>query len=99
MIIIIIIYHHQNHLLTYEEVSPRSTVPFQVYLGSKFCPSVLDNIHGLQVPARYIRDFALFNVWSSSRNCPSARFASDANAACRDMDVFGAKTAFLNHIS
>jgi hypothetical protein len=30
---------------------------FQVYLGSKFCPSVLE-IASLRVTARYIRDFA-----------------------------------------
>jgi hypothetical protein len=39
----------------------------QVYLGYKFCPSVLE-IVGLRVPARYMRDFALFNVCSSSKN-------------------------------
>jgi hypothetical protein len=33
-----------------------------VYFGSKFCPSVLE-IVGLRVPARCIRDFALFNVF------------------------------------
>jgi hypothetical protein len=37
----------------------------QIYFGFKFCPSVLE-IVGLRVPARYIRDFALFNVCSRS---------------------------------
>jgi hypothetical protein len=41
----------------------------QVYFGFKICPSVLE-IVGLRVPARYIRDFALFNVCSSCKNCP-----------------------------
>jgi hypothetical protein len=50
----------------------------QVYFGLKFCPSVLE-IVGLRVPARYIRDFAVFNVCSSCKNCPSARCASAAN--------------------
>jgi hypothetical protein len=31
----------------------------QVYFGSRFCPSALEVV-GLRVPARYIRDFALF---------------------------------------
>jgi hypothetical protein len=69
----------------------------QVYLGSKFCPSVLD-IAGLPAPARYIGDFALFNVCFSSKNCPSARCASAANVVCRNVDVFGAKNVLLNHI-
>jgi hypothetical protein len=48
------------------------------YFCSKFCPSVLE-IVGLRVSARYIRDFSLFNVYSSFKNCPSARCASAAN--------------------
>jgi hypothetical protein len=69
----------------------------QVDLGSKFCPSVLE-IAGLRVPARYIRDFALFNICPSSKNWPSARCASVANVVCRDFDVLGAKTVLLNSI-
>jgi hypothetical protein len=69
----------------------------QVYLGSKFCPSFLE-IVGLRVSARYIRDFALFSVCSSCRNCLSTRCASAANVVCRDVDVFGAKNLLLNHI-
>jgi hypothetical protein len=69
----------------------------QVYRGSKFCPSVLE-IDGLRVPARYIRDFTLFSVCSSSRYCPSPRCASAADVVCRDIDVFGAKPLLLNHI-
>jgi hypothetical protein len=46
----------------------------QVYLGSKFCPSVLE-IVGPRVPGPHIRDFALFNV-CSSKYCPSSRCAS-----------------------
>jgi hypothetical protein len=62
----------------------------QVCLGFKFCLSVLV-IVGLRVPARYIRDFAMFNVCSSSKNCPSAN-------VCRDFDVFGAMNVPLNQI-
>jgi hypothetical protein len=69
----------------------------QVYFGSKFCPSVLE-IFGLRVPARYIRDFALFNVCSSSKNSSFARCASAAYVVCREVDVFGARNVLLNHI-
>jgi hypothetical protein len=51
----------------------------------------------LLVPVRYIGDFALFNVCSSSKNCPSARCASAANVVCRDVDVFGAENVQLNN--
>jgi hypothetical protein len=55
-------------------------------------------IGGLQVPAWYIGDFALFNVCSSGKNCPSARCASAANVVCRNAHVFRAKNVILNHI-
>jgi hypothetical protein len=67
-----------------------------VYFVFKFCPSIVE-IVGLQVPAWYIRDFALFNVCSSCKNCPSVRCASAANVVCRDVDVFGAGNVHLNH--
>jgi hypothetical protein len=69
----------------------------EVYFGLKFCPSILE-IVGLRVPARYIRDFALFNVCSSYKNCPSARCASAANVVCRDVDVFGARNILLSRL-
>jgi hypothetical protein len=68
----------------------------QVCLGFKFCP-VLE-IVGLRVPTRYIRDFALFNVCSSCKNCPFVGCVSAANVVCRDADVLGAKNVLLNHI-
>jgi hypothetical protein len=64
----------------------------QVYFGLKFCPSVLE------IAARYIRDFAFFNVCSSFKNCPSARCASAANVVCRDVDVFGTRNLLLSLI-
>jgi hypothetical protein len=48
-------------------------------------------IVGLRVPARYIRDFSLFNVCPSCKNCPSAGCASAADVVCKDVDVFGAR--------
>jgi hypothetical protein len=41
----------------------------QVYSGSKFCLSVLETV-GLRVLPRRIRDFTLFSVCSSCKNCP-----------------------------
>jgi hypothetical protein len=67
----------------------------QVYFDFKLCPSVMELV-GLRFPAWYIRDFALFNVSSSCKNCPSARCASAANVVCRDVDVFGARNILLN---
>jgi hypothetical protein len=67
----------------------------QVCLGLKFCQSVLE-IVGLRVPAQYIRDFALFNVCSSCKNCPSARCASAANIVCKDVDEFEVRNVCLN---
>jgi hypothetical protein len=46
----------------------------QVYLGSKFCPSVLETV-GLRVPTRHLRDFPLFYVCPTIKNYP-ARCAS-----------------------
>ncbi|PNF32147.1 hypothetical protein B7P43_G02842 [Cryptotermes secundus] len=89
---------HYNYSLALEELKLHTLCTrrhrldalflIQVYFGSKFCPSALE-IVGLRVPARYIRDFALFNVCSLFKNCPSARCAAAANVVCRDVDVFG----------
>jgi hypothetical protein len=68
-----------------------------VYFGFKFCLSVLE-IVGLRVPARYIRDFALFSVCFACKICPSAGCASAANFVCKDVDVFGARNILLNHL-
>jgi hypothetical protein len=69
----------------------------QVYLGSKFCPSVLETV-GLRVPTRHLRDFSLFYVCPTIKNCPSARWASAANVVCRDSDVFRRYNVSLEHI-
>jgi hypothetical protein len=68
-----------------------------VYRECKFFPSVLETV-GLRVPVRYIRDFYMFSVCSSSKNCPSARCSSAANVVCGDVDIFGTKTLSLKHI-
>jgi hypothetical protein len=69
----------------------------QVYLGSKFCPSVLETV-GLRVPTRHLRVFPLFYVCPTIKNCPSARCASAANVVCRDFDVFRNHKVSLEHI-
>jgi hypothetical protein len=38
----------------------------------------------------------LFNVCSSSKNCPSARCMSAANVVCKDVDVFRAANVHVN---
>jgi hypothetical protein len=50
---------------------------------------------GPRVFARYIREFALFDVCSSKEKCLSATCASKANVVCRDVDIFRNKIAFL----
>jgi hypothetical protein len=69
----------------------------QVYRGLKYCPSLLEAV-GLRVPTRYLRDFSMFNFRPSLKNCPCARFASAANVACRDFDVFKTNIVSLSHI-
>jgi hypothetical protein len=68
----------------------------QVYLASKFCPP-LQNV-GLRDNARHIRDFSLFNVPSSSINCPSDSCVSAANAIFWDVAVFGINIVSLSNI-
>jgi hypothetical protein len=46
-----------------------------------------------------IRDFAMLNVCSSCKNCPSARCAAAANVVCRDVDVFGARKVLPKRFS
>jgi hypothetical protein len=69
----------------------------QVYLGSKFCPSVLETV-SLRVPTRHLRDFPLFYVCPTIKNRPSARCASAANVVCRDFDVFRNRNVSVEHI-
>jgi hypothetical protein len=70
----------------------------QVYLGSKFCPSVSETAADLRVPAWLIKEFAMFNFCFSSKNCPSARRASVAHIIHSNVDVFGTKSISLIHI-
>jgi hypothetical protein len=68
-----------------------------VFLGSKSCPSTLDII-GLRVPTRNLRDFPLFHVSSSYKNCPTARCATAANSVCNQLDVFRRQIVTLSQM-
>ena len=46
------------------------------------------NIVNLQVPTQNLRDFPLFHVSPSFKNCPCARCATVANSVYSDSDVF-----------
>jgi hypothetical protein len=73
--------------------------PFLVqgYLGFKPHSSILETA-GLRVRARYITEFFyMLNVFSSSKNCPSARCASTVIAACLDVEVFETKSVYLHY--
>jgi hypothetical protein len=48
----------------------------------------------IRLPARYMRAFSLFNVCSSSKNCPP-RFTAVTNAVFGNVDVFGTKMFLL----
>jgi hypothetical protein len=46
-----------------------------------------------------VSEFYMFNVCSSSENCPSARCdVVAANVVRRDADIFATKTLSLNHV-
>jgi hypothetical protein len=69
----------------------------QVYLWSKLCRTLLKILNPL-VPAKDIRDFSRLNIYLSSRTYPSATCASAADVMGTLTDIFGTKTASVNHI-
>jgi hypothetical protein len=74
-------------------------VVVQVYLGLKYCISLLENV-SLRVPPGNLRDFSLFGVRPSNIHCPSARCACAANVVDKDLDirVFAIGAVSLNPI-
>ena len=56
-----------------------------VFLRSKLCPSLLDNI-SLRVPTRNVRNYN--QLFPSRKNCHSAVCAAAANLLCCDIDIF-----------
>jgi hypothetical protein len=91
------IWNQKSHSYVFIYVPIDALFLAQVFRGSLHCPSVLE-IVGLRVPVRRTRDFPLFSVYSSSKNCPFARCASAANVVCNAVDVFEHKTLSLKHI-
>jgi hypothetical protein len=70
---------------------------FQVYRGFKSCASLLENV-SLRVRPSNLRDFSLFCVCPSNKQCPSARCACAANAVGKDLDIFATGAVSLHDI-
>jgi hypothetical protein len=68
----------------------------EVYLGSRFCPSVLETVD-LRVPTRHVRVFPLLYVCPAIKHRPSARCTSAANVVCRDFDIFRRQNVVFYH--
>jgi hypothetical protein len=82
-----------KHVIFCMAVDQKHGPMFQVYLGFKFCPSVLEAV-GLLVPTV----FSMFTSASSIKNCPCARCTSAVNAVCRDSYLFNTKIVSVSHI-
>jgi hypothetical protein len=67
----------------------------QVFLGSKFCPSLIDK-SSLRILSCNIRNFSQFSV--ARKNFPSAGCAAAANMTCSDTDIFSKQIRPLKHI-
>jgi hypothetical protein len=76
--------------VTSEQVSPRCTVPYSSLHLLKILFSVFGNC--------WSWTSCLINVCFSSKNRPSVRRASAANAVCTDVDVFGAASVFISPV-
>jgi hypothetical protein len=89
----------QLKLHTLRERRYHINAPFlvKISVGSMFCHSVLETF-GLRVPASYVRDFALLNFYSLNKIFSSARCPASANVVCRNVEISGAKSVFLNRI-
>ena len=71
-------------------------VPFYSwFLGSKFCPSLLDII-SLRIPTCSVRNYNQF--FATRKNCPSARCAAAVKLVCCDTDIFSEDTETLKQI-
>jgi hypothetical protein len=78
-----------------EDINLMHFLYMNVFLGSKSCPSATDII-GLDVPTRNLREFPLFHVSPSSKNCP--RSAAAANSVCKKLDIFRRQTIALTQM-
>ena len=64
-----------------QEASPWLAFYIHAFIGSKFCPSLIENI-SLRILCHNIRNFTLFSI--AGTNCPSSRHATAANLVCND---------------
>jgi len=65
------------------------------FLGSKFCPSLIDNIN-LRVPSCSVWNVTQF--YPAGKNCLSAGYATAANLKCSNTDIFRRPIRFLKQI-
>jgi hypothetical protein len=65
-----------------QEASPWHPFYIHAFIGSNFCPSLIDNI-SLRILCHNIRNFILFSI--AGRNCHSTRHATAANLVCSDI--------------
>jgi hypothetical protein len=68
-----------------------------VFSGSKFCPTLLETV-SLRVSHQNFRDFKLFHVDFSCRNCPSARCTSATNGIGSDSCTFNCTPVLINSL-
>jgi hypothetical protein len=89
IIIIIVTMQLELHVLQKKGCHLHALILIELYLGSKLYPLVLQAV-GIRVSARYIRDFKIFNICCSGKNCP-ARCSSSTGVGCRNVNVLGTK--------
>jgi len=80
---------------TSKEVPSCCSCCSHVFLGRKFCPSVI-NHSSLRVPPCNIWNFAQFSL--ARKNCPSARGAATENLVCGDTDICSMQIRSLKRI-
>ena len=68
-----------------QEASPWQPFYIHAFIGSKFYPSLIDNI-SLRILCHNIRNFTLFSI--AGKNSPSCRHATAANLVCRDIYIY-----------
>jgi hypothetical protein len=68
-----------------QEASPLCLCYTQAFIGSKFCPSLIDNI-SLTILCHTVRIFILFSI--GGKNCPSISHATAGNLVCSDIYMY-----------
>jgi hypothetical protein len=80
-----------------EDINLMQFLLLTFFIGSKSYPSSMDII-GLRVPTRNLRDFPMFHVSPSFRNCPSSSHATAANSVCSGFDIFRRQSITLSQV-